>query len=438
MTEAGMRDSVPCRRHLLLLAYFYPPENVSGAARPARFAKYLPSFGYNVHVIANAIEGGNGAAAGVSRVPDRELTGADRVMAGALRWFHRNLAPYNDRLPWIPHAMRQGRVLALDQRFDAILSTSPPAGAHLAARRLKRRLGCPWIADFRDPLKGNPFRTRRAGVPYDTALERMIFNAADLLIANTDSLAESWLRRYPQARSRIRVLWNGYDPEDSFPEEMAQPHGSRSTLSHVGSLYGPRRPDLLLASVSRLVRSGRLDPSEIRVRLVGPIEPQIAGMLRREYGDLDRMGVFECNGEIVSTVEARNVMLASDQLLLLDLNGTRDSVQVPAKLFDYVRARRPILAFTPRESPTARILLQCGTPAVCIDPDGAVGAADEQILNFLRSRHERAEPGDWFQREFDGKRQAAALAGFLDDVLPVGPPGFGHGHDHRASFRKQW
>jgi glycosyltransferase involved in cell wall biosynthesis len=417
VTESGLRDPFPGHRRVLLLAYFYPPENASGAARPGRFAKYLPSFGYEVHVIANALEGGNGEA-GVSRVPDRELTGGDRAAAKALEWFHRHVAPYNDRLPWIPHVVRQGRELAVAQRFDAILSTSPPAGAHLAARRLKRRFGWPWIADFRDPLKGNPFRTRQAGIPYDIALERMIFDTADLLVANTDSLAESWLRRYPQAHSRIRVLWNGYDPEDSFPREVAPPDGARSILSHVGSLYGPRRPDVLLGSVGRLVRSGRLDPSEIRMRFIGPVEAEIAAAIHREYADLDRMGVLECHGEVVSTVEARNAMLGSDQLLLLDLNGTGDSLQVPAKLFDYVRARRPILAFTPKESPTARILDKCGMPAVCIDPEGPEGAADERILHFLRSRHCRVEPSEWFQREFDGKRQAATLAAFLDEVLP--------------------
>jgi Glycosyltransferase Family 4 len=413
---APVRDPGFAGRRVLVLAYLFPPENVSGAARPGRFAKYLPSFGYNVHVIANAIAGGN-RDEDVSRVPEGELKGRDRAAAQALEWFHRHLAPYNDRLAWIPHAVRCGRDLSAGSGFDAILSTSPPACTHLAALCLKRRFGCPWIADFRDPLKGSPFRTRLSGIPYDSALEGMIFNSADLLIANTDSLAESWLRRYPRARSRIRVLWNGYDPDDGFPTTVAPPGGARSILSHVGSLYGPRRPDVLLERVGRLLRSGRLDASEIAIRFVGPIEPDIAATFRGAHGEMVETGVLQSQPGIVSTAEARNVMLGSHQLLLLDLNGTRDSVQVPAKLFDYMRARRPILAFTPRDSPTARILQKSQMRALCLDPDGPAEAADDQILEFLRSGHEAAEPNMWFQQEFDGKRQAATLGGFLDAIL---------------------
>ena len=65
------------------------------------------------------------------------------------------------------------RVLGADQR-DAwfartaqkqytrtvVFSTSPPMSAHFAALQIKRKLGIPWIADFRDPL---PASTKPSG-----------------------------------------------------------------------------------------------------------------------------------------------------------------------------------------------------------------------------------------------------------------------------------
>ena len=38
-------------RGALIVAYYFPPENTSGAARPARFFRYLPEFGFDPVVV---------------------------------------------------------------------------------------------------------------------------------------------------------------------------------------------------------------------------------------------------------------------------------------------------------------------------------------------------------------------------------------------------
>lgn len=39
---------------ILIIASAYPPENVIGALRPARFARYLPQFGFHPVVITSS------------------------------------------------------------------------------------------------------------------------------------------------------------------------------------------------------------------------------------------------------------------------------------------------------------------------------------------------------------------------------------------------
>ena len=42
---------MPAQKKLLLIAYFFPPFNTVGAIRAAKFAKYLPEYGWEPIVL---------------------------------------------------------------------------------------------------------------------------------------------------------------------------------------------------------------------------------------------------------------------------------------------------------------------------------------------------------------------------------------------------
>ncbi|MDX6642953.1 MAG: hypothetical protein QOD76_915, partial [Solirubrobacteraceae bacterium] len=50
---------------------------------------------------------------------------------------------------WLPFALPRALSLARRERFDCVITTSPPHSAHLIGLALRRR-GVPWVADFRD------------------------------------------------------------------------------------------------------------------------------------------------------------------------------------------------------------------------------------------------------------------------------------------------
>lgn len=388
---------------LLLIAYHYPPENTSGAARPARLARYLPEAGVECRVIA--------------RGSPEPVTEADAP--AYQRWLcekvQRFLLPYNERLPWLPAAVRAGSDLIRRERIDALYSTSPPLVTHLVAMELSRRFGLPWLADFRDPLVGNPWRRRRFR-QYDPWLERRIFDRAALCLANTDSLADEWRKAHPAQAEKIRVLWNGYDPEAPVAEPVPQAGGPR-TLLHAGSLYGFRRPGPLVRALARLAGEGRVTADQWRLVLLGPLEPEVFDDCRAERERLESAGLLRVEGRLASREEAAAAQSSADVLVILDNSALESSMQVPAKLFEYVRTGQPILAWTPEGSPTRRLLERCGLDTLTLRPNLGVEETAEALAGFLARPLFRRPMSDWFREQFDGRLQAQALARDIRGVL---------------------
>jgi glycosyltransferase involved in cell wall biosynthesis len=402
-------------RDLLLLSHAFPPENTAAATRPWQLYKYLPSLGYRVHVVASALERADNPEPHVHRVPSAKEPWRLRFAEKLARGFTRHLAPYDDRLPWAPYAASASATLIRAQPVEAIFSTYPFLASHIAGLWLKLTSGLPWIADFQDPILENPTRNRRWLYPYDRIVEHLIFRFADRVIANTDTVAAAMQARYPQWADKVSVLWNSFDPEE--PVAMVpKPERPHRVLAHVGTLYGQRHPCLLLNTLERL--EGQ--PLNLTVHLVGPIEPEMLAHNRPLFDRLQQRGVLEYGNRLVDRAEALRETAEADCLLLLDLNDNNAPLQVPSKLLDYVRYGKPILAFTPKDSPTHRILAGSGVAFVAIDPRDEPVLVVEKFAEFLRLPTETRPPSQWFEENFNAQTQARAVARLLDSLLPRG------------------
>ena len=146
----------------------------------------------------------------------------------------RVLLPYDDRLAWLPYACAAAAEVTPG---TVLVSTHPPVVTHLAALALKRRTGWPWIADFRDPLQGNPSRTALRACLIDRATKWLVVRQADAVIANTDASAAMLARRHPAWAGKISTIWNGFDPEDRM-EPLPRADRARRVISHAGLLHG--------------------------------------------------------------------------------------------------------------------------------------------------------------------------------------------------------
>jgi glycosyltransferase involved in cell wall biosynthesis len=402
-------------RPVLILAHSYPPVSHSGALRPARFAKYLGNSGRRVEVLTSTQFLDAPSSPGVHRIP-RISKGAPARIFGRFVWLaSAPVRAYDYGITWLLDSVRAAAGLVGQMGPCCVLSTFPPLSTHLTALRLKRRFRdqLKWVADFRDPIIGNPFRKSNAlAAAVDRRLESDIVRSADAITVNTDVLGDELRERYPDCAPKIRVLWNGFDPEEELGPLPIPPRNYR-VLAHVGTIYGGRHPGIVIDSLRRLEAEGF--PCAANIRLV-----QIGSADFSQMPDPERIprlvseGKIELSGERVPREDALRAIAQADLLLLIDLNSEGDSTQLPAKVFDYVRSGRPILLVTSRESPADRIVQNCGIPHRIVYRDDTPARVDSELRGFLALGSEPASPSQWFLDRFDGARQAKELEELID------------------------
>jgi len=392
---------------VLILAYCFPPDNYSGAARPGRFARYLPDLGFPVRVIAVGDSAEESAL--IHRVEGETEQVRHRSLAGFIeRVARKSLMPHDEGIAWVPRAVREAVRWHRREPFAAVLSTAPPVTTHLAALWLKWRLSVRWVADFRDPLAGNPFHRLPIDRYVDPWLEQRIFRHADAVIANTEAVGEMWRRHYPQWAHKVNVIWNGFDPADPFGA-MPLPPRPYKVMAHIGEIYGDRHPGILLRAFRRQIDRGALEPGAHRIRLIGNLNADHT-FDRNDVNYLVERGCLELTPQIPRE-QARAEAAQADYLILLDGMA---GLQVPAKLFDYIRVGRPILAVTSQTSAAASILARSGVRHTLLSP-GPVDEIDARLMDFLRYSTESLPPSDWFTRNFNAVEQTERLAALLKE-----------------------
>lgn len=275
----------------------------------------------------------------VSRAHRPRPLGLQRTGAvPALRNIVRDLMLPNMELPWVVPAFLAVRRAHRLQAADAIVTSSPPAWSHLVGYLATRLLGIPWIVDFRDQWCGNPvYSFGRWQQRLDQRLERTWLGAAQAIVTATPTITAHYSRL--TSRTDVRTITNGYDAEDFQNLESAYPE--RFTVTYVGTLghgYDPR--PFLTAWRGFLSRRG-LDGTHALCRFVGhnsriDFEGEVAG------DDLLRGSV--CFHDFVGHSEALSTMAHASVLLIL---LSDDGMALTAKLFEYLGARKPILAVTP-------------------------------------------------------------------------------------------
>jgi glycosyltransferase involved in cell wall biosynthesis len=411
----------PDKPHIILLAYYFPPSDAVGGARPFRFFKYLQRLGYTCEVVT-ACEQPPGGTPGVTCVPDRlgvlwatktrQSLGLGGHFERAIRRF---ILPGCVGVVWAADAARCCLELARRRQGQKVVlvTTCPPIGPNLVGHLVVLQARIPWIADFRDPMSFGSGNADRYPVAMWilSRLESIVHRYADAVVANAESAAKVWRTRFPWARKRIHVIWNGYDPENRLRAlPLAEPPAR--TIVHAGDLYDGRNPNLIVEAFARLRARGEPETSNARILLVGPIEAA-TGTNWDVCNAATRDGWLELRKPI-PRVEAQRLVAQSAGLLLLQ---PQTVFQVPAKLFDYISIGRPVLALVPRDSAVEYLLANSGVPYRCIYASDTPAEADRKLLEFLRLPTDPAPFNSWFESNFSAPRQTDQLAAIVQAVV---------------------
>jgi glycosyltransferase involved in cell wall biosynthesis len=304
---------------------------------------------------------------------------------------------------------------AAGKLFDGhhlIASCGPPHMPHLAACKVARAAGVPFLMDMRDPWSLAPAVTSAMASPlwYRMAesFESTAVRSAALIVANTGRHAAELRRLYPQAAERIIAVMNGCD-DDAVPPEPCD----RFTVSYAGNIYIDRDPRILFRAVARVIRDEQIAPAAFRLELIGHVD-QFGGASVRELAGAEGLLDYLTIHPRLPRGEALRLMARASVLVSLPQDV---DLAIPSKVFEYSQFPAWLLALAAPGSATADVL--AGSGADVVNPND-----EDAIVRALRLRwREFQATGRPAPINTDGRfsrsRQAQIMFDAIDRIVPA-------------------
>ncbi len=409
---------------------------MGGTQRIAKFVKFLPEFGWTPHVVTvkevayyaedrSLLEDVKGArvrrtgsldpARVLERLRGRRKLAETKHLLPSQRGLLSRLAAWlfvpDAKVLWQPFALAAARRVIKTEGVDCLLTTGPPHSTHLTGGLLKRLTGLPWVADFRDGWAGGNFQsepTRLHGF-LNQALERRVVRQADRIVAVSPGLAQRLQHRHRLPASRVRVVTNGFDPDD-FPASP-KAAGPRFTLAYCGTVSAIAPLDSLLSALASLLASRPELRDKMTLRIVGL---DLTGALVSKARALGLAELVQVAGYVEHRAAVRE--LAAADLLLYPVAEWASADFIPGKTFEYLASGKPVLAIGPRVE-GVELLQQFASASVF--SHGQVEEIAEAIWRFYSAfqTQPRSADADLARLSaFDRRTLTASLAELLDEI----------------------
>jgi len=350
-------------KKVLVIAYFFPPRPAVASLRPSGLARYLPEFGWEVVILTAALPAKPDPHFEVIETQYHDCLGFGKKLfrldsqSPLIAQVKNKLKVKSERSPldfilatvggimaypdpqkgWRRFAVEAGEDILRQQNIKAMISTSPPETSHIIAKRLKDEFEIPWVADFRDLWTQNYYYLYG---PLRKVIERRLelntLATADALVAVSQPTADDLRSLHRQ--KPVHSIPNGFDPAEvnTTPRKLTD----KFTITYTGILYpGKRSPESLFAALHDLITEGSMDAGDVEVRFYG-LELGWIDKRAELYG---LTGIVRQFGTVPREI-ALNKQRESQLLLLPKWNDAQQRGNYPAKIFEYLAARRPILA----------------------------------------------------------------------------------------------
>jgi len=362
-------------KRVLIITYYFPPRSHIASLRLRGLAKYLAEFGWEPVILTASLASTpdprfrviqtlypGDATALLKRklhlspnkgfqeqigIPLAVREGKRSFTSKAMTFAKGIIAYPDEQKAWLPFAVKAGNELLSRERFDAVLSSSGPFTAHMIANRLKKEHDIPWLADLRDPwTQGHNYPYCRIRKWFEKRLEVETLALADALTIVSDPAA-SRLSDLHKGK-HVFVITNGFDPDEVTERTLTE----QFTITYTGQIYrGHQDPALLFEALAELLSEEVIERKNLMVRLFGPERYWLEKEVRRysleqevkQYGVIRREEALERQRE-------------SQVLLLLKWGDESEKGVYSGKLFEYLAARRPILALGGSEDVVSRLL----------------------------------------------------------------------------------
>lgn len=429
-------------RKCILIAYSFPPRISSGTRRIVSFVKYLTYYGWkpivltlkepyytiaasedlidvpeDINVIRTSACMIKSGEAGQHRHLDAKKLISTQVVKSILK----GISIPDSAIGWLPFAVRDGLRILKEENCRVIFTSGPRFSTHLIGLVLKHLTHLAWVADFRDPWTKNPLYSNNSYLnkKIQQGMEEAVIRLADKVTATCPTVLSDFRQRYPTMPSR-KFVWlsNGFD--SSLPKADLSIKSKKLIFTYTGKFYPDsygRKPDTFLRALANVLMSHPQMRPNILVRFVGELPDYVDQMITElRLQDVVTQIAF------VSHRDAIKYQLSSSVLLLITgSDAETEQWAIPAKVYEYICAGRPILALTYPSSIVGDIILKTRTGVVVSEnnlqeiENAIKHFYDEYIIGYLDYYPEKREV-----EKYDYKLLTSKLASIFNETCEMG------------------
>ncbi|WBL24385.1 glycosyltransferase family 4 protein [Zunongwangia sp. HGR-M22] len=371
-------------KKVLIITYYWPPAGGPGVQRWLKFVKYLRDFGIepviyipenpnyplvdksflkevpeDIEIIRRPIFEPYKFASFLSKKDTKTISSGiikrkekQSFMQKLMLYIRGNFFIPDARKFWIKPSVKFLKSYLKTSDIETVITTGPPHSLHLIGLELKKELELQWIADFRDPWTQigyqKELKLTKNSAEKHQRLESKVLNSADKIITTSFTTKKEFASKTSKP---IHVITNGFDTELNAETNLQLKLDENFSISHIGSLLSGRNPASLWKVLAEISAENKHFRSDLELKLYGAVSDEVVQSINE--ADLEKNLLL---GGYISHSEALHLQKTSQILLLIEINSEETKGIIAGKLFEYLAAKRPILAIGPSDWDVARII----------------------------------------------------------------------------------
>ena len=393
----------------LIITYYWPPSGGSGVQRWLKFVKYLQDFAItpvvytvdnpeytlvdktiqkevpkNVEILKQPIQEPNTIFSKFKSKQQETSAGFlnpnPSFFESKLQYIRANYFIPDARKFWVKPSVKYLSDYLNNNEIDVIITTGPPHSLHLIGLELQKSFSVKWIADFRDPWTDIDYfhqlpLTKNSIKKHKELEQKVLQNADEVLV-----VGKTMKQNFKKFNKNIHIISNGFDGELSNNKNELD---MNFTITHIGMMNADRNPKILWEVLAELVNENEDFVSDLQIKLIGKSANEV------------HQSILENNLEkhisFIDYLPHKEVMdyQKSAQVLLLAVNNVPSANGIiTGKIFEYLQAKRPILAIAPSDGDLAEIINKTNSGRV-IDFDDK-----EKLKNTILDFYKKYRDGD--------------------------------------------
>lgn len=373
-------------KKVLILCDLFPP---AFGPRMGYVCKYLKAYGWEPVVLTEAVDDTTFSfLSDTCPVTYVNYYSSAGKWHRKWKWFFTFLGDfcfgYKDRKMY-----KRAKRLTHENHFDLILCSSYRSFPLPAALKVAKKNKLPLVVDLRDIIEqytGTEFITHK--IPKIPGVDKLfvaLFKRQSLCRRNQAlrqadyvTTVSPWhVEVLKQYNPKAGLIYNGYDPELFFPEDIPT---SKFIITYTGRLLSTamRDPGLLFEALARLHKEGALTPEDCRVHWY--VDEASWTVIRAEAEKVGVAAFMEFKGYVPAS-EIPKVLNSSSILLLLTnkASGLGPKGVMTTKFFESLAVEKPVLCVRSDESYLAAAIQESQA--------GIAAITAEEVCDFLKHHY---------------------------------------------------